>query len=120
MRYTFLLSLFITVFAMSCTNGKQTNTSEANSEKEDLIKKKTEALIQNGFVKGVVTDQTKLDGCGFMIQLEDENKTILWVPKLDESYKVDGKEVWVKYRPSKMPSTCMKGIPAIIEEIKQL
>jgi len=55
-----------------------------------------------------------------MIQLEDENKTILWVPKLDESYKVDGKEVWVKYRPSKMPSTCMKGIPAVIEEIKQL
>ena len=71
-----------------------------------------------GFVKGTIVDNSKLETCCFMIQLEDKSNTLLWVPALEDGYKKNGLEVFVKYTPSKMHQTCIKGIPAIIQEIK--
>lgn len=108
-------TLFLAVLLLVSCKPKQT-TQEAKLSPEE--QKREEEIMKAGYSKGTMVDNSKLDGCGFMIQLEDQDQTLLWPTKLEDRFKKEGTKVWVKYTPSKMMSTCMKGIPAIIEEIK--
>lgn len=121
----YFVYLFIIFSIGSCNTEKKSKTADTTSNKtsttseaDNKAQEQRETLTKMGFSKGTIVDNSQLTDCGFMIQLEDKDRTLLWVPGLEEEYKVNGKEVWVKYLPSKMMSKCEKGIPAIIEEIK--
>lgn len=61
---------------------------------------------QSGFVKGTIINYT-LDGCSFMIQLEDGKK--LEPVNLQFEFKKDKFKVWIKYQYYKGNSICMAG-----------
>jgi hypothetical protein len=61
---------------------------------------------QNGFVKATIINYT-LDGCGFMLRLEDGKK--LEPVNLAEEFKKDNIKVWIKYQHYKGNSICMAG-----------
>lgn len=62
--------------------------------------------LKDGFVKATVINYT-LDGCTFMLQLEDGKK--LEPVNLKEEFKKDNFKVWIKYQHYKGNSICMAG-----------
>lgn len=112
MRSILMMCLGLAIVVSSCKNG-QKSTEEV---------KKTDPGAE-GYVKGTMADQSGLDGCGWIITLDDANaeskiKAINPVDDLPAEFKSDGKTVWVKFTPSDMMSTCMKGQMAKVEGIK--
>ena len=54
-------------------------------------------------------------GCSFLIQTSD---SIMFEPiKMEEKYKKDGLEVYIKFKRSRKATTCMNGQPIILTEI---
>ncbi len=59
------------------------------------------------FIKATIINYT-LDGCGWMLQLEDEKK--LQPVNLNNEFKKENLKVWVQYQPVKQGmSICMAG-----------
>ena len=83
-------------------------------------KKQKSNYEKEGYVKAEVLD-FKLDGCSFLIELNDKEKTKITPDKLADEFKKDKQKVWVKYRPVKkqLPSTCMAGKQVEIIDVKK-
>ena len=71
---------------------------------------------QKGFVKATIINYT-IDGCTFMIQLEDGKK--LEPVNLQNEFKIDNFKVWIKYQQSKGNSICMAGEMVTITAIEK-
>lgn len=72
--------------------------------------------VKEGFIKAKVIKYT-LDGCSFMIELENGNK--LEPKNLPESFQKNDILVWIKYIQSKNTmSICMAGKPVNITSIE--
>ena len=73
-------------------------------------RKQTVNYPKEGYVKASIIDY-KVDGCGFLIQLNDKQKTKLAPEKLPEEFKKNKLNIWVKYSivKSQPNSTCMAG-----------
>ena len=65
---------------------------------------------QEGYVAATVIDY-KVDGCKFLLELNDKEKTKLSPDKLPDELKKDKQKIWVKYSVAKkqMFSICMAG-----------
>ncbi|MES2286305.1 MAG: hypothetical protein V4547_11505 [Bacteroidota bacterium] len=76
---------------------------------------------QNGFVKATIINYA-LDGCNFMLQLEDGKK--LEPVNLSEEFRKDNIKVWIKYQHYKGTSICMAGemvtVTAIENDISRI
>ncbi len=83
-------------------------------------KKQTINYVKEGFVKAIIIDY-KVDGCKFLIQLADKEKTKLVPDKLTDNFKKDKIKVWVKYTVAKKQemSSCMAGKQCEVIEIKK-
>ena len=71
---------------------------------------------QKGFVKATIINYT-LDGCSFMVQLEDGKK--LEPVNLQMEFRKDNFKVWIKYQYYKSNSICMAGEMATITAIEK-
>ena len=101
--------IFIAVFS-ACAGGKdasKTNMADSKTEEEWAI---------DGYTAGTIQDFSLLDGCGFLIVMNDAQ---LLPINLAEEFKKNNLAVWVKYHyPKAAQTTCMKGKPILIDEIK--
>lgn len=100
--FSIFLLLLVGVSASQCNKKiKETASTEATPEKADRT--------GEGFSKGTVVDMNgKLDGCGWLIQLEDSTK--LEPMNLSETFRKDQLKVWVKYSiNTTAASICMAG-----------
>ena len=75
---------------------------------------------KEGYVKAKVI-KYEVDGCGYLLQLEDKKKTKLAPTKLTDEMTKHGRKVWVKYTPVKKPlmSTCMAGTQIEVIDIQK-
>ena len=100
--YFFQLGI-VFLLVVSC----QSNKVPASSTGPTSAKSEA-SFIEQGYKKGTMVDKTGLDGCGFMIMLED-GKT-LEPSTLNDSFKKEGLMVWVRYSiPKSLSSICMAG-----------
>ena len=96
----------ILCLTLSCSK-KSVPTSKS---KEDLTEQKTveRNYEKEKFIRAIVVDMSDLDGCQFLLKLEDGKK--LEPLNLDPAYKNDGLPVWIRYIDSKgSMSICMAG-----------
>lgn len=71
-------------------------------------------------VNGTVKDQTDDNGCGFVIEVSLDGKTLTLEPlALDDKFKVDGKSVNLAYSVSKRASKCGNSMPITIDKITE-
>lgn len=102
--------LMIIVFAfgmLACGNGKDSADHGTSTDKYTLI-------------SGVVKDKTDDNGCGFVIEVSIDDKTVVLEPLvLDDKYKVDGKSVKLAYSVSKRASKCGNSMPITIDKITE-
>lgn len=101
MKY-FWIVLFC-VFSLSCkiipehADNNELNESDGN-----------EIVSHSQKVKVVtVVDKTGLDGCTFLLQLNDSS--LLEPINLDDSYKINGTKLAISYRVVSVMSVCMAG-----------
>ena len=88
------------LFLFSCSGGDETTRMQ-----------------KKGFVKATVIN-FELDGCEYVLQLESGEK--VEPANLDEEYKTDGLEVWVKYKADdEKVGACMIGPIVEIKDIQK-
>lgn len=100
--------------------GEKKESSRENIQRDSVIGDSlaNKAMEKNGFVKATIVDKTGLDGCRFMLQLEDGK--MLQPLNLDEKYMKDGLQVWVQYKVQKdVMTVCMAGDVINITEIEK-
>ena len=122
-----IVIVFISLLALvgfdSCKTKKsnKSNSTEQKAENTDQTKDpsispgmdKNSAtqprnFLAEGYTKGVIKDKRGLDGCKFLIKLQDSS--FLQPNVLDEKFMEDNKKVWFKYSIKKgAMSTCMSG-----------
>ncbi len=103
-----LIKLFTLVFVLfSLETIAQEKKHKINYEKE-------------GYVKALVI-KYEVESCGYLIELDNREKTKIAPYKLPDEFKKDKEKVWIKYTLAKkqLPSTCMAGKQADIEDIKK-
>ncbi len=99
--YFFLIAFVATTNA--CSHTRATLQSAAISEKAN-------------FTKATIINYT-LDGCGWMLQLDDEKK--LQPVNLNNDFKKENLKVWIQYQPVKQGnSICMAGDMVTITAIE--
>jgi hypothetical protein len=109
-----ILCIFAAVLLMSnssCSRGKEKKADTHTDDPKMQEKRDSIAYAEKeaqGFLQATVIDNTGLDGCRFMLQLQSGKK--LQPTNLEEKYLKDGKKVWVKYVIQKdAMSVCMAG-----------
>jgi len=109
----FITICSISLIMMGCSLKKATTeTAETIAETE-----RTAQIIKEGYIQAVVEDKTK-SGCGFVIKNINTNEFLL-PNNLEDQYKQEGLNVWLKYRPIRpAQGSCTIGNPITIEEIK--
>jgi hypothetical protein len=107
-----LYTLIFIVVLSACAGGKnasKTNMSDSKSRTE-------QQWLADGYSAGIIQDFSSLDGCGFLIIM---NNIELLPINLSEGFNKNNLAVWVKYHNAKSTqTTCMKGKPILIDEIK--
>ena len=95
---SFALFCFLII---SCSTSKNTNT----------------VVVECKWASGIVVDMSSLDGCRFLIQLEDSS--FIEPINLSEEYRLNEKKVCFQYKlKPEIPSICMKGKIAEVLNIK--
>lgn len=96
--------LFLALTTMNCIVNKDKN-----------IDQKTVVMTEKGYTQGVIIDKTGLDGCTFLIQVND---SIVFHPiNLDPKFSIAGLKVYFKYKKSRKATICMNGQPILLQEI---
>ena len=107
-RFALLLCFFsFALLVTSCHRVKESTTYNADPKVD---------YAAQGYVKAFVTN-VELDGCKFMLQLEDSDKK-LEPDGLQPEFEKDGLKVWVKYEPEDRMSICMAGQTVKVIDIK--
>ena len=83
-------------------------------------KKQTVNYEKEGYVKASIIHY-KVEGCGFLIELNDKEKTKLAPEKLADEFKKNKIKIWVKYALAKTQpnGTCMAGKLCEVIDIKK-
>lgn len=100
---------------ISDTNSRKDSASIVQKEKlkkDTILKNKNNSIakrdfIKEGFVKVKVRNMMGLDGCGFLLILDNGEK--LEPTNLDKQFMQNGTMLWIKYKPTGNASICMAG-----------
>lgn len=119
MKQRFFIFSFMSLAVLFAITGcnckkqkKEPELTQQEKEKMDMM------MINEGYVKATVINYN-LDGCGWMLELEDKTKKEV-SEGIPETFKVEGKKVWAKYSPAKnVASICMAGQIVNLWEIKE-
>jgi len=99
----FAFVLVFLVFGIACSRKVVPITSKNEAPKEEVVNYEKE-----GYVSGTIVDMTGLDGCGYMIRLENGKK--LEPSHIEEQFRQNDLPVWIKYSiPKSAISICMAG-----------
>jgi hypothetical protein len=107
MRQFFIL-LLLCCSIIACKSTKTTKDNPANANK--IIPKQAK-------VKATVVNMTGLDGCGYLLELENGEKLIPL--NLEEKYFSDKMKVWIAYSITNSPTICMVGKAINIQSIEE-
>lgn len=114
--------ILLSTFLFSCASTKDSTVSEkvTTSEVQDDTAEREKNLSEAGFVKAIVINKKGENNCGYLLKTTD-NQLYIPVSWIVPEYKVEGKEVYVKYTTSKSTQNgCTEATPIIVHEMKLL
>lgn len=119
-KIIFALSI-ISLITIQCKNKEKSSNI---STREELVFNGSPRILKNsnvelkGYTTGVIEDRTGLDGCTFLIKVNDS--TTYEPVNLPEAFKKGATKVYFKYALSRAPSICMVGQTVSIKEMNLL
>ena len=114
-----MLGLICVLLITACH--RKSHVEAVDAGQRTTMSKDTADYRSQGYVIATIRNQSgKLDGCGWVIELEGDK----WLEpiNLDEVYRVDAKNIWLKYTPvrdGQMASICMIGEMVTVDDIKE-
>ena len=115
-----ITTAFALVFNLSCSSGKQAKQSEETDKQVTEMTANDRSMIEAGFKLGTVEVSTVEGDCPYTIKMEEGDTTYFLDPiNLEESYKVQGQQLWFKYAGLRMMNRCDKASPISITEIQK-
>ena len=103
-----IMHIFLSLLCCIMLSCSKKSSPKVEITKEISTTEKSKDFIKERYVKAIITDLSALDGCQFLLKLEDGSKLIPL--NLEDNFKVDNLNVWVKYTENKMAVTiCMAG-----------
>ena len=106
----------ITVLGVSCS--KKTNPASESRP----VKAETAVVVdyaKENYTAATVVDMSELDGCGFMLKLEN-GKKLQPTPALSEDFSVRDMSVWIKFQVKKgAAGICMSGQIVTLTDIQK-
>ncbi len=103
-----LPAIALCVTMQGCCN-KATRAVPATSQADTM-------RILKPLAVAVVVDSRQLDGCTFLLRLNDG--TVLEPDRLPEKFRHGGRKVLIRYHVVKRMSICMAGRPVVIDHIE--
>jgi len=107
------------LLTFSCSTKESRVSKETNNKNREI---KTEEAISNSpaqaetnLQKGIVKDITGLDGCSFVIQINDSTR--LLPENLPQEFMKDNLPVQLKYKFTNKMNVCMAGRTVRLEKI---
>lgn len=93
--------------ASSCENQVKTETKDEISD----IESETRAIVTTKFLD---------DGCEVLLEIQENGEKVMLMPiELEDQYKIDGRELLIKFHSSRiMQSSCQIGRPIVIENVR--
>jgi hypothetical protein len=116
-----VLIIAILFGVIGCGNSKNTDTGNETVGTDTTTVNENPNIIntETDFVDGIVSTGTNDAGCEYIIKVNINGKEVNLEPgALADEFKVDGKQVQLKYSPSKRQSICGDSMPIMIIEIK--
>lgn len=107
-----LLSLCITVVLLSCSQPKSATATASTTAPEVSM----EDMIAEGFIPGVINSADSDSGCDYTIKTKKYNY-LLDPTNLEDEFKKDGLNVWLKHRALRMMNRCPGATPVEIMEM---
>jgi hypothetical protein len=109
----------------SDTNRRKDSASiiqKEKSEKDTVSKNRNNTIakrdfLKEGYVKARVRNMAGLDGCGFLLILD--NGETLEPVNLDKQFMQDGLKLWIRYTTTGNASICMAGIVVTLTAIEK-
>lgn len=120
------IAIFSTIIVSCGTTEKQTQTtstsettsseSTTNTETLDSIK-----MLAEGYTLGTIVYSDKEGDCPYTIQMPGDKMEFYYLDpiNLEESFKVDGQKVWIKYNGLRRMNRCDKATPAEVVDMKK-
>lgn len=78
-------------------------------------------LMADGFLKGIIVHSEMEGDCPYTIKLESDPEEYYYLDpiNLEERFKKDGEQVWIKFHGLRRMNRCNKANPVEILEIKK-
>ena len=110
------------ILILSCgTTEKQTQTTSTsetttNTETVDSIR-----MMGEGYSLGTIVYSDKEGDCPYTIQMTDDKMEFYYLDpiNLEETFKIDGQKVWIKFNGLRRMNRCDKAAPVQLVEIKK-
>jgi hypothetical protein len=124
MKNILVLLFALTIF--SCDSSKRSRAEkevipvppEKAERPSSLDEPKTDGqVLAEGYKRAKVVDAAGLDGCGFLLELEDGSK--LQPLNLSDAFRINNLEVIVKVKPENRSGICMAGKIVSIIDIRK-
>lgn len=99
-----VILLIISLFA--CEEANNSSAKEVQTELKGTL--------------AVVTTRFQNEGCEVLLEIEEEGEKVLLMPiHLEDSFKVDGKQLEITFHSSRiMQSNCQLGRPVVLDLVK--
>ena len=109
---------------ISCNSSKTSSNAETPSSTETSTNTNAmdeQQLIADGFLKGAIEFSEMEGDCPYTIKLKNDSGEFYYLDpiNLEESFKSDGEEVWIKFQGLRRMNRCNKANPIEILEIKK-
>lgn len=119
MRKIIITVIVVVFFTVSCSRKTVPVTSDPVISEEKISPVAATINYQKeGYIPGTIIDMTGLDGCSFMIKLENGKK--LEPDHLEDHFKQNDLPVWIKYSiPKSTFGICMSGQMVILTAIQK-
>tara|TARA_R110002072_G_scaffold174802_11_gene330468 strand:+ start:17067 stop:17417 length:351 start_codon:yes stop_codon:yes gene_type:complete len=95
----------------SCQSKKEATHSSTETMNQSDLK-----MSEDGFKKAIIVYSEVEGDCPYTLSVDGES-TLFDPINLGEEYKKSQTNIWVKYRPLRMPNRCEKANPVEITEI---
>jgi len=101
------------ILAIGC-NAKKVSTMD------NEMTNKESKMVEDGYKMGTIQLSDEESSCPVTIKLADPNYSYLLDPiNIDDEFKKNGLEVWLKFNPLRMQNRCENAHPVELSEIKK-
>jgi hypothetical protein len=111
------LKITLLLFSILCTACNASKSKEIKEENSTIMMEENNKMEEAGYKKGTIVYSDKENDCEYTIKMEGNSAYFLDPEALEDTFKIDGELVWIKFRGLRRMNRCEKASPIELTEI---